>query len=114
MLNYPAFSSEELSEKFTTMNESECNSEIHFFKNGKGYFIDSCRGENGLYVGKIYKNEISWLMKEGRFQVKINGVNEGFTYIEKLSCKYFGEVGYANGLVGFDMYFWKMPIQCKG
>ncbi|NOY67499.1 MAG: hypothetical protein GXP13_08860 [Gammaproteobacteria bacterium] len=109
----PVYSSQEILGKFTTVSEAACNSEIHFFKHGKGVFIDSCRNEDGIYFGKIYTDDISWQINNNRLTVKINGLNESFTYHKKLSCHYFGEDGFSNGLVGFDLYFWRTPVKCK-
>ena len=106
------FSSQTIHGEFSTVSESECNSEIHFFKNGKGIFLESCRIEDGTNVD-IDKHDISWLINENKLTVKINGINEPFTYHNKLSCIDFGEKGNANGLVGFDLHFWRKPIKCK-
>jgi len=113
-ISNPIFSSQEIPGEFTTVSESECNSEIHFFKNGKGVFIDSCRREDGSYIGDIYKDNISWhIINDEKLLVKINGINEIFTYYSKLSCIYFGETGDSNGLAGLDLYFWRKPVKCK-
>lgn len=112
-ISNPAFSSQKIIGKFTTVSESECNSEIHFLKNGAGVFIDSCRRDDGSYFGNIYKDKISWQINDDTLIVKINGINEVFTYHNALSCIYFGEHGSTGGLVGFDLYFWKKPIKCK-
>ena len=113
ILSQPVFPSPDVTGKFVTVSESDCNSEIHFLKNGKGVFIDYCRGENGSYIGKVHKDNISWRMNNNSLSVNINGINEIFTYHSQLSCKYFGEMGHATGLVGLDLYFWKKPINCK-
>lgn len=109
----PVFSSPEILGEFTTVSEAACNSEIHFFKEGKGVFIDSCRAKDGTYFGNVYKDNISWQIKNDILVVKINGINETFSYHNKLSCNYFGEHGSANGLVGFDLYFWRKQVKCK-
>jgi len=113
VISNPFFSSQKILGEFTTVSESECNSELHFFKNGKGVFIDSCRREDGSYIGDIYKDNISWYINSDVVFVKINGINETFTYDSNLSCIYFGKNGSLNGLVGFDLYFWRKPIKCK-
>jgi len=109
----PVVLSQKIPGEYTTVSESECNSELRLFKNGKGVFIDSCRSEDGTYIGDIYKDNISWHINGDVLLVKINGINEIFTYDSKLSCAYFGENGYSNGLVGFDLYFWRKPVKCK-
>ena len=113
LLSQPVFPSPEIAGEFITVSESECNSEIHFLKNGKGVFIDYCRGEDGSYIGKVHKDNISWRMSTNSLLVSINGIDEVFTRHSQLSCKYFGEKGHATGLVGLDLYFWKKPIKCK-
>ena len=112
-LSTPLFSSEKILGEFSTVSESACNSEIHFLKNGKGVFIDSCRREDGSHIETIDKQNISWQINNKKTLVKINGLDETFTYHSQLSCSPFGESGNANGLVGFDLYFWKKPIKCK-
>jgi hypothetical protein len=109
----PVLSSPEIIGEFITVSESDCNSGIHFFENGKGAFIDYCRGEDGSYIGKVHKDSISWRMSDNSLLVNINGLDEIFTRHSQLSCKYFGEKGHAAGLVGLDLYFWKKPIKCK-
>lgn len=109
----PLFSYEKILGEFSTVSESACNSEIHFFKNGKGVFIDSCRSEDGSHAGDIDKQNVSWKVNDNRIIVKINGLNEIFTYHNNLSCNPFGKKGYSNGLTGFDLYFWRKPIECK-
>lgn len=109
----PVFSSQNITGEFSTVSESECNSEIHFYKDGKGVFIDSCRREDGTHIYNVEKNIFSWHIKNNKIIAKINGINETFTYHDKLSCAYFGENGSANGLIGFDLYFWRKPIICK-
>lgn len=109
----PIFSYEKILGEFSTVSESACNSEIHFFKNGKGVFIDSCRSEDGYFLGNIDKQNISWKVNDNKIIVKINSLNEVFTYHNNLSCHPFGEMGYSNGLIGFDLYFWRKPIECK-
>ena len=98
----PLFSSEKILGEFSTVSESACNSEIHFFKNSKGVFIDSCRSEDGSLLGVIDKQNISWKVNNNKIIVKINGLNEVFTYYNKLSCVPFGAKGHSNGLTGFD------------
>ena len=112
-LSTPLFSSEKILGEFSTVSESECNSEIHFFKNGKGIFVDSCRKDDGSHINTIDKQNISWQLNNNKILVKINGLDETFTYHSQLSCSPFGKRGNANGLVGFDLYFWKKPIKCK-
>lgn len=109
----PLFPSQEITGEFTTVTESGCSSEIHFLENGKGVFIDSCRYEDGSYVGDIYKDEISWKINNKKLIVNINGINENFTYHRKLSCGYFGEKGDSEGLIGLDLYFLRKPVKCK-
>lgn len=109
----PIFSSKKILGGFSTVSESACNSEIHFFENGKGVFIDSCRRDDGSHAGEIDKQNISWYVNDKKILVKINGLNEVFTYNNNLSCHPFGEKGYSNGLIGFDLYFWRKPIECK-
>ena len=109
----PLFSSEKILGEFSTVSESACNSEIHFFKNSKGVFIDSCRSEDGSLLGVIDKQNISWKVNNNKIIVKINGLNEVFTYYNNLSCVPFGVKGQSNGLTGFDLYFWRKPIECK-
>ena len=109
----PIFSYEKILGEFSTVSESACNSEIHFFKNGKGVFIDSCRSEDGSLLGNIDKQNILWKVNDNKIIVKISGLNEVFTYHNNLSCHPFGEMGYSNGLIGFDLYFWRKPIECK-
>jgi len=108
-----SFSSQIVPGIYTTVNQSECSSEIHFFKNGKGEFIDSCRDEDGSIFGKVYKDNISWSLKNYKVFVRINGILETFTYHNELSCAHFGGKGVANGLEGFGYYFWRMPVKCK-
>jgi hypothetical protein len=112
-ISNPVFSSQKILGEYTTVSEYECNSEIHFYKNGKGVFIDSCRREDGSYIGDIYKDDISWNINNDRLLVKINGISETFTYHSNLSCISFGEDGGSNGLVGFDHYFWRKPVKCR-
>jgi len=109
----PAFSNPEILGKFSTVSETECNSEIHFQKNAKGVFLESCRRRDGTYKDDIHRTIISWHIKDKKIIVNINGINETFTYDDKLSCAYFGKDGNANGLVGFDLFFWRKPITCK-
>lgn len=109
----PIFSYEKILGEFSTVSESACNSEIHYFKNGKGIFIDSCRSEDGSLLGNIDKQNISWKVNDNKIIVKINGLNEVFTYHNNLSCIPFGEKGHSNGLIGFDLYFWRKPTVCK-
>jgi len=109
----PIFSYEKILGEFSTVSESACNSEIHFFKNGKGVFIDSCRSEDGSLLGNIDKQNILWKVNDNKIIVKISGLNEVFTYHNNLSCHPFSEMGYSNGLIGFDLYFWRKPIECK-
>lgn len=111
-ISNPVFSLQKILGEFSTVSESECNSEIPLFKNGKGIFLESCRREDGTYVD-MDKHDISWLINENKLTVKINGINEPFTYHNKLSCIDFGEKGNANGLVGFDLHFWRKSIKCK-
>lgn len=112
VISNPVISSQKILGEFTTVSESKCNSEIHFFENGKGVFIDYCRRENGTYIGDIHKDNISWHINNNILLVKINGINEIFTYHSKLSCNYFGVNGDSSGLIGFDLYFWRKPIKC--
>jgi len=86
----PLFSYEKILGKFSTVIESACNSEIHFFKNGKGVFIDSCLSEDGSLAGDIDKQNIFWQVNNNKIIVKINGLNEVFTYQNNLSCNPFG------------------------
>jgi hypothetical protein len=37
-ISNPVFSSQKILGEFSTVSESECNSEIHLFKNGKAFF----------------------------------------------------------------------------
>ena len=112
-LSNPVFSFQKILGKFSTVSESQCNSEIHLFKNGKGIFVESCRREDSPDINAVDKHEISWQMNKNKLNIKINGINESFTYHNKLSCIDFGEKGSANGLVGFDFHFWRKPIKCK-
>lgn len=109
----PALSNEQILGEFSTVSESACNSEIHFFKNGKGVFIDSCRSDDGSHAAEIDKQNITWYVNNKKIVVKINGLNKVFTYHKNLSCHPFGEKGYSNGLIGFDLYFWRKSIECK-
>ena len=113
VVSYPVFSAKRILGEFTTVSESECNSKIQFFKNGKGLFIDSCRRKDGSYIGKIYSDEISWTISNKILLVKINGLDEVFSYYNKLSCHYFGESGDSSGLIGLDLYFWRNPVKCN-
>lgn len=112
-LSNPVFSSQTILGKFSTVSESQCNSEIHLFKNGAGFFVESCRRDDDSHFDEVAKQEISWLMNKNKLTININGINESFTYHNKLSCIDFGEKGSANGLVGFDFHFWRKPIKCK-
>ncbi len=112
-ISTPVFSAQNIIGKFSTVSESECNSEIHFLKNGEGVFIDACHREDGSLIGDIKKSTISWQIKNKELIVKIHGISETVTCHDKLSCVYFGENGHSNSLVGFDLYFWKTPIKCK-
>ena len=108
-----AFSNQEIFGKFSTVSESECNSEIHFMENSTGVFLESCLKKDGTYKDDIHRTIISWHIEDKKIIVKINGINETFTYDDKLSCEHFGKDGNANGLVGFDLFFWRKPIKCK-
>ena len=107
------YSSQEILGEYTTVSESECNSEIHFLKDGKGVFKDSCRKEDGPLIVDIHTENISWRINNDVLVTKINGIDEVFKYHEKLPCVSFGESGDSNGLIGFDMYFWRKPVECK-
>jgi len=87
--------------------------QLPFQKNAKGVFLESCRRRDGTYKDDIHRTIISWHIKDKKIIVNINGINETFTYDDKLSCAYFGKDGNANGLVGFDLFFWRKPITCK-
>lgn len=112
-ISNPVMSSQKILGKFSTVSESQCDSEIHLFKNGKGIFLEYCRREDASHIDDVIKQKISWLMSKNKLTVKINGINELFTYHDKLSCVDFGEQGNANGLIGFDYHFWRTPIICK-
>jgi len=109
----PAFSNQKIIGEFTTVNESECNSEIHFQENGKGVFLESCLRRDGTYKTDIHRTQVSWHLKNEKIIVQINGINETFTYDDKLSCDHFGKNGNANGLIGFDLFFWRKPVKCE-
>ncbi len=106
-MSSPVLSGQEIIGEFTTVSESDCNSEIHFYSNGKGVFLDYC------YTNKPYTSPIFWHIVNSKITVNINGIDEVFKYNENMSCHYFGEEGSSAGLTGFDLYFWKKTIQCK-
>ena len=98
---------------FTTVTESECNSEIILLSNGTGTFIDTCRREDGSHIDDVEKYNITWNEQGNGFITKIKGNQETFIYKEALSCKDFGSTGSANGLVGYSTHFWRSPIKCN-
>ena len=95
--------------EFSTVIGSECISEIHFSKAGKGVFVDYCNGIDN----EGYKTSFVWRMENGAIHAKINGNEEIFRYQDKLSCSYIGKKGSADGLTGMDLYFWKKPVNCR-
>jgi hypothetical protein len=108
-ISAPVSAAQQILGEFSTVVGSECISEIHFSKDGKGVFIDYCNGIDG--VG--YKTSFTWHAEKNIIHAKINGNDEAFIFQNKLSCSYIGKNGNSNGLIGMDLYFWKKPVKCK-
>ena len=108
-ISAPVSAVQQILGEFSTVVGSECISEIHFSKDGKGVFVDYCNGIDG----EGYKTSFAWHMENGTIHAKINGSEEIFRYQANLACSYIGKKGSADGLIGMDLYFWKKPVNCK-
>jgi hypothetical protein len=108
-ISAPVSAAQQMLGEFSTVVGSECISEIHFSKDGKGVFVDYCSGIDG----EAYKTRFEWHMENSAIHANINGNEEIFRYQGKLACSYIGKKGNANGLTGMDLYFWKKPVNCK-
>ena len=111
--SYPALSSEKVLGEFSTIIEVGCHSEIHFLESGKGIYMDTCHKDRTPNSKPIEKQNISWQMNKNKILAKINGINEIFTYHNKLPCADFGKTGSSDGFIGMDLYFWRKPVTCK-
>jgi len=98
---------------FSTVTESACNYEIEFALDNQGIFKQTCRREDGSHIDDVKEQNLIWSLKDNVVSTTINGSDEHFEYIDSLSCSSFGSKGASDGLLGFSMQFWRVPIRCK-
>jgi hypothetical protein len=98
---------------YSTVTESECNYEIVFLPNDIGIFLATCRREDGSHIDDIQKQNFTWKRNGDTVTASIDGGDRYFEYKSSLSCGSFGNKGATEGLEGYGMQFWRVPIKCE-
>jgi hypothetical protein len=112
--SFNAFAEESIEGEYSTVTESQCNFTLTLNPKGKGYFVETCRREDGSHLDDSETKHISWKFQGNTITVYGLGPLETFTVHNTLSCEGFGETGSRFGLTGHrGNKFWKMPIKCK-
>ena len=113
----------DLTGKYFTTTESECNMEINLYKDGHGQAIQTCRLEDGSPRDEKKEIKITW--KQDNNKISMTALNRpiDFIYKESVSCEEFGSKGHSAALVletkgehifsGYNPSFWKFPMNCK-
>jgi hypothetical protein len=99
---------------YSTVTESECNTEITIKTNGSAVVTEVCRMEDGSHRDVRTERKLRWSTTGLKVAIIGSGYEASFIINKSLSCEVFGKSGSAYGLVGLDgQNLWKLPIACK-